>query len=267
MGLIFAEKSKRRVSIENAIEIVNAVREFGERTDRIVIDVDGDDGGDGGEERRLRGVSAVSILVARARALEVAASRIPLVVGVFQNQSRDYINDVVNACGLDMVQLHGSEGMAAANRKNYGVPAIRVVDIELGDDDIVDDGGNERTDMSSSSPPTSSDIALAILGKVTSDPFAILLDTSIKGDTRGGGGTGQTFDWTIAESMQNLGLPVMIAGGLTPDNVADAVGGVRPWGVDVAGGTEAGPGIKDHDKVRRFVCEARRAAVEANKGF
>ncbi|KAL3815312.1 hypothetical protein ACHAXA_006814 [Cyclostephanos tholiformis] len=261
IGLIFAEKSKRRVSIDIAIEIVNAVRGFGERNDRIPLLVEGDFVG-GGEERRFRGVSALSTLVARARALEVTASRIPLVVGVFQNQPQDYVKYVVDVCGLDMVQLHGNEGMEAANRKHYGVPALRVVDIELGD---VDDGGNGRAGSSSSS--SSSDIASAILGRVTSDPFAILLDTSIKGDPRGGGGTGQTFDWRIAESMQNLGLPVMVAGGLTPENVADAVGGVRPWGVDVAGGVEVGPGIKDHDKVRRFLCEARRVAVEANKGF
>ena len=99
------------------------------------------------------------------------------------------------------------------------------------------------------------------------DPFTILLDTLIKGDSRGDGGTGVAFDWTIAESIQNMGLPVIVAGGLTPDNVADAVMRVRPWGVDVAGGVEASAGVKDHDKVRRFVGGARTGAVEADKGF
>ena len=75
------------------------------------------------------------------------------------------------------------------------------------------------------------------------------------------------FDWTIAESIQNMGLPVIIAGGLKPDNVGEAVGGVRPWGVDVAGGVEVRPGVKDHDRARRFVIGARTAAAEAYKGF
>merc|ERR1719416_73080 len=143
--------------------------------------------------------------------------------------------------------------MEAANSKNFGVPAMRVVDIELGNDD-----------RGQKSPSAT---ASAILKKVTSDPVAILLDTSIKGDKRGGGGTGKTFDWTIAESIQSMGLPVIIAGGLTPENIGEAVGKVRPWGVDVAGGVEASPGVKDHQKVQKFVCGAKGAAVEASKGF
>ena len=111
------------------------------------------------------------------------------------------------------------------------------------------------------------DTAAAILSKVTSDPIAILLDTSIKGDKHGGGGTGKTFDWTIAESIQNMGLPVIIAGGLTPDNIGEAVGNVRPFGIDVAGGVEAGPGVKDLDKLQKFIGGAKKAAVEASKGF
>ena len=137
------------------------------------------------------------------------------------------------------------------------------MDIELGTDDDRDRRGGEEGVARSSS----SKIAAAILGRLTSDPFAILLDTSIRGDSRGGGGTGVAFDWTIAESIQNMGLPVIVAGGLTPDNVADAVMRVRPWGVDVAGGVEARAGVKDHDKVRRFVGGARTGAAEADKGF
>ena len=184
------------------------------------------------------------------RTLEQITSRRPIVVGIFQNQSVDFIMNIVNECGLDMIQLHGNEGMEASNSKNYGVPVIRVVDIELG-------GGVEFDDDKRLS---SAEIASTILGKVTADPYAILLDTS-------GGGTGLTFDWTIAESLQNMGLPVIVAGGLTPDNIGMVVGGARPWGVDVAGGVEAGPGMKDCDKVRKFVVEARSAAVEADKGY
>ena len=114
---------------------------------------------------------------------------------------------------------------------------------------------------------STSDKASAIFNRVTSDPIAILLDTSIKGDSSGGG-TGMTFDWTIAESIQNMGLPVIIAGGLTPENISSAVRNVRPWGVDVSGGVESAyPGIKDRVKVEQFVCDAKVAATEADKGF
>eukprot|EP00579_Thalassiosira_antarctica_P005664 CAMPEP_0201880294 /NCGR_PEP_ID=MMETSP0902-20130614/10918_1 /ASSEMBLY_ACC=CAM_ASM_000551 /TAXON_ID=420261 /ORGANISM="Thalassiosira antarctica, Strain CCMP982" /LENGTH=629 /DNA_ID=CAMNT_0048408279 /DNA_START=89 /DNA_END=1978 /DNA_ORIENTATION=- len=239
IGIIFAEKSKRKVSIDQAKEIVNAVRKFGERSDRVNVD------------NVNPNSSPVSTLVAKCQALERASLR-PLVVGVFQNHPLEVVKEIVEKCGLDMVQLHGSEGMEAANSNNFGVPALRVVDIELGSD---------------GEPKSSSDIASIILKKVTSDPIAILLDTSIKGDKQGGGGTGKTFDWSIAESLQNMGLPVIIAGGLTPENIGEAVGNVRPWGVDVAGGVEASPGVKDHDKVQKFVGGAKKAAVEASKGF
>ena len=105
-----------------------------------------------------------------------------------------------------------------------------------------------------------------LIESLTSDPVAILLDTAIKG-VSDGGGTGVTFDWSIAEKVQNAGLPVIIAGGLTPENIEDAVSSTRPWGIDVAGGTEAGPGKKDHDKVKKFIGGARKAAIESSKGF
>ena len=243
LGVIFAEKSKRKVNVDGARKIVDAVRKFGERSDRVTIDIESTGGGGGG--------SALSSLVSKSMALE-QASRRPLVVGVFQNQSLEYVKQMVDECGLDMVQLHGQEGMEAANSMNFGVPALRVVDIEY---------SSKREDQREGSK-----IAINILNKVTSDPLAILLDTSIKG-AKEGGGTGVIFDWAIAKSLQSMGLPVIIAGGLTPDNVDDAVSSVRPWGIDVAGGVEASAGKKDLEKVVKFVSSARIAAVEANKGF
>jgi phosphoribosylanthranilate isomerase len=236
IGVIFVPKSKRCVTPEQAKSVVDTVRDFGERTSRMTLS---------GSEQE----SPLNQLVDNARALE-DASRRPMVVGVFQNQSPEFIREMVEECGLDLVQLHGSEGMEAANEEQCGVPAIRVVDIET------DPGTGKAVENA----------AEQLLDAITTDPVAILLDTSIKG-ANAGGGTGVTFDWGIAEKVQNAGLPVIIAGGLTPDNIEDAVTSTRPWGVDVSSGTEAGPGKKDHDKVQQFVSGARKAAIEASKGF
>jgi phosphoribosylanthranilate isomerase len=85
---------------------------------------------------------------------------------------------------------------------------------------------------------------------------ALLLDTWKAGSH---GGTGAVFDWDVAREVVELGKPVILAGGLTPDNVAEAVRRVRPFAVDVAGGVEASPGKKDHDKLRRFIRNAKEA--------
>jgi phosphoribosylanthranilate isomerase len=73
------------------------------------------------------------------------------------------------------------------------------------------------------------------------------------------GGTGRTGDWAIAARLVTTMTGLMLAGGLNPDNVAEAVRTVRPFAVDVAGGVEAGPGIKDHERVRAFITNAKSA--------
>lgn len=237
IGTIFVPKSKRCVSAEQGKAVVDAVRVFGERTARTAV-------------KTTSAGSPVSQMVSNARILEEASKR-PLVVGVFQNQSPEFIREMVETCGLDLVQLHGSEGMEAANPDLCGgVPAIRVVDIEV----------DAETGKASESAVET------ILASITKDPLAILLDTSIKGQ-RAGGGTGVTFDHTIAEKIQNAGIPVIIAGGLSPENAPESVLATRPWGVDVSSGVEASPGTKDHDKVVRFLEGVRSAAIEASKGF
>jgi indole-3-glycerol phosphate synthase/phosphoribosylanthranilate isomerase len=240
IGVIFAPKSKRCVTDDQAKAVVDAVRTFGERSDRLSFPA---------FALETKNISPLQSLVRKARALEEIGRR-PLVVGVFQNQSHEFIRERVEKCGLDMIQLHGTEGMAAANISKCGVPALRVVDIET------------NSDGSGTSPGAVD----KLLGDITTDPLAILLDTSIKG-SKEGGGTGVTFDWGIAEKLQNNGLPVIIAGGLKPTNVKDAVMGSRPWGIDVSSGVEASPGKKDHEAVKLFVKGARDAAVEASKGF
>ena len=179
-----------------------------------------------------RGSSVISNAIPKLFYQLEEIARRPLVVGVFQNQSHEFIQEMVEARGLDMMQLHGKEGMEAASISKCGVLAIRVVDIETNSD-------------GTGTAPGAVD---KLLGDITTDPLAILLDTSIKGNKEGGG-TGVTFDWSIAEKLQNNGLPVIIAGGLKPTNVKDAVMGTRPWGIDVSSGVEASPGKKDHEAV------------------
>jgi phosphoribosylanthranilate isomerase len=77
------------------------------------------------------------------------------------------------------------------------------------------------------------------------------------------GGTGVTADWSAAAALARR-VPVMLAGGLTPDNVAVAIASVSPRGVDVAGGVEESPGRKSHEKIRRFIEAARKAALQAD---
>jgi len=237
IGTIFVPKSKRCVSAEQGKAVADAVRSFGERTARTAV-------------KTPSAGSPVSQMVSNARLLEEASKR-PLVVGVFQNQSPEFIQEMVETCGLDLVQLHGSEGMEATSPDLCGgVPAIRVVDIEV----------DPETGKASETAVET------ILASLTKDPLAILLDTSIKGQQTGGG-TGVTFDHTIAEKIQNAGVPVIIAGGLSPENAPESVLATRPWGVDVSSGVEACPGTKDHSKVKKFLEGVRSAAIEASKGF
>ncbi|GKY96877.1 hypothetical protein MPSEU_000646800 [Mayamaea pseudoterrestris] len=240
IGVIFAENSPRRVTREQAAAIVKAVLWFGERDHSINWD-----------NLPNKASTALPHLVQCSEWLIDSTRRKPVVVGVFQNQSSSVIRDTVAECGLDLVQLHGKEGMAAANTKECGAPAIRVVDISV----------DPETGKSSADYAVDS-----ILNSATTDPVAILLDTSIKGQ-KNGGGTGLAFDWTIAQRLQDCGLPVIIAGGLHAESVVGCVQTIRPFGVDVSSGVEESPGRKDHDKVKSFVHGARTAAVEANKGF
>jgi phosphoribosylanthranilate isomerase len=89
--------------------------------------------------------------------------------------------------------------------------------------------------------------SLAEIGRYRATAY--LLDAYIPGQP---GGTGHSFDWTLAVQAKGYG-PVILAGGLTPDNVLQAVRTIQPWGVDVSSGVEAAPGRKDPDKVRRFI--------------
>ena len=161
-----------------------------------------------------------------ATAAALAATRPPLgaVVGVFVNASPEDIRAKVGACGLTAVQLHGDEPPEACS--GYGVPVIKALRVR----------GPE-------------DVARAREYVGVGDVAGLLLDGAAPG--YGGGGVG--FDWSLVAQLTGCGVPVLVAGGLKPSNVAEAVRATRPYGVDVASGVESAPGIKDLDAVRAFV--------------
>ncbi len=140
-------------------------------------------------------------------------------VGVFVNASPQEIREVMDLAGLDVVQLHGDEPQEECSLFPRVIKAFRVRELS----DI------ERLKGYSVS--------------------AYLLDAY---DPEVPGGTGQTFNWDIAVEAKKYG-PIILAGGLTPENVADAVSRVRPYAVDVSSGVEAQKGKKDHEKMRLFI--------------
>ena len=157
---------------------------------------------------------------------EIIAKLPPLVdtVGVFVNESAERLNKIADYCGLDLVQLHGEESPAFCRKIHRRViKAFRVKDLQ----------------------------SIKQLEKFPVSGF--LLDT-FSDDFHGG--TGKTFDWNLAIPAKEMG-PVILAGGLTPRNILQAVRQVRPYGVDVCSGVEKSPGIKDLEKVRAFLKNIR----------
>ena len=157
---------------------------------------------------------------------EIITKLPPLVdtVGVFVNESAERVNKIADYCGLDLVQLHGEESPAFCRKiRRRVIKAFRVKDLQ----------------------------SIKQLEKFPVSGF--LLDT-FSDDLHGG--TGKTFDWNLALPAKKMG-PVILAGGLTPRNILQAVRQVRPYGVDVCSGVEKSPGIKDLEKVRAFLKNIR----------
>ena len=144
-----------------------------------------------------------------------------LMVGVFVDTPPEQVNDIVGMTGLHVAQLHGEEAPEACAQ------------IEGAKWKVVHPGKPDMLPMDAYSVD------------------AFLLDSYSK---HAPGGTGKVFDWNLArELMEFAPAPVLLAGGLTPENVQDAIAAVRPWGVDVISGVESEPGKKDMDKVKRFI--------------
>jgi phosphoribosylanthranilate isomerase len=146
-------------------------------------------------------------------------------VGVFVDADPEKVREVAGHCLLDYVQLHGHEGPGTVE-KLAGLRVIKAIRVRTEDD-------------------------LRELDKYAVEAF--LLDAYVKGTP---GGTGETFDWEIARQASSRAR-VILAGGLTPDNVAAAVRAGRPYAVDVAGGVEEEPGRKSRNLVARFIVAAK----------
>jgi phosphoribosylanthranilate isomerase len=172
--------------------------------------------------------------VSAAQGRRITASLPPFVarVGVFVDETRERIAEVAAAAALDTIQLHGSEPPGFA--QSFSLPVLKTVRVR--------DAGS-----------------LAVLDDYQVSAF--LLDSY---DPDRPGGTGRVFDWGLAASAASR-YRVILSGGLRPENVAQALDQVRPYGVDVSSGVES-EGAKDHGKIREFVgrvreWEARQRAV------
>ena len=155
-----------------------------------------------------------------------------LTIGVFRNERPERVIEVVNRCGLGGAQLHGGETPDEVASVRRRVPFV-IRALPAGDKRLTEEGA--------------------------AGADAVLVDSPQPG-------SGTVFDWSLAEGAPD-GVRLILAGGLNPDNIGDAIRKVRPWGVDTSSGVEASPGKKDATLVRRFVAEARRAAKELEEGW
>jgi len=169
-------------------------------------------------EKSLRYVSLES-------AGTIAQSLPPFVtiVGLFMNDTAEMVQKTLKSVPLTLLQFHGDETPEFCEQ--FDMPYIKVL------------GMNEQSDI-------------AAFAKKYPKAKAILLDNEK------GGGTGKSFDWSLVP--QNLPVPVILAGGLNPENVASAVETVKPYAVDVSSGVESETAVKDHKKIEQFIKEVQR---------
>ena len=168
--------------------------------------------------------------LSRAAAANIIRELPPFVarVGVFVDASEEFVRQTAAECGLDTLQFHGDEPPEFCRKFSLKIiKAFRVRNAE------------------------------SLLPLPDYETDAWLLDSFVPEKS---GGTGATFNWDLAAEVKKLGRPLILAGGLTPENVAQAVRKVRPYAVDISSGVESSPGCKDHSKVRQFVQAAKEAA-------
>jgi phosphoribosylanthranilate isomerase len=215
IGLVFAERSSRRVTIHQARSIISALPV------PETVAVPAEDSDEAAPMRWFE--SSARYLQDRLR------RKRPLVVGVFADQTSTIVNAIADRVGLDLVQLHGSEPWeeALAIRR----PVIKAVRIGPQSD------------------------AAGVLEQIEVGTASLcLLDTEVPERL---GGTGQQFDWRVAAELATE-MPIVLAGGLTPDNVREAIETVHPWAVDVSSGVEQ-DGVKQAELIDSFVDSVRLA--------
>ena len=220
IGIMFAQ-SRRRVTPQQCHEIVTAIQELRGTSEPARFE-----GPQRGE------VAGASWFGAWNEAIDDALERWrPLIAGVFADQQATGVNELAATAGLDLVQLSGAED--ADYIAAMTPPVLKAVHV---------------------APETSAEDVLE--AAAPGGAAVIMLDTA---SAEARGGTGQTFDWTGAAEVAER-LPIMLAGGLTPENVAEAVATVEPWAVDVSSGVET-DGAKDVEKIRAFIRAAKGAGV------
>jgi phosphoribosylanthranilate isomerase len=163
------------------------------------------------------------------RAAKIIAGLPPFIarVGVFVDAAEEFIQRAINKCGLDTLQFHGQEPPEFCRK--FGLRTIKAFRIQNAD---------------------------SLIPLPSYQTEAWLLDSYRTGKP---GGTGAKFSWDLAIAAKNLGRPIILAGGLTPENVAQAVQQVRPYAVDVSSGVESAPGRKDPQLMHDFIAAAKRA--------
>ena len=182
--------------------------------------------------RRIKADAAKAIV----EGVRDSGGPVPRIVGLFADQLLDEVNAIVEYVGLDVAQLCGKESVEYAGQVSCDV--IKVVHVAESATAADDAGTGERVKDFSG------------VGHL------VTLDRYVEGIQ---GGTGKGFDRDVAASLSKANLPFLLAGGLTPENVAEAITTVNPWGVDVSSGVET-DGNKDHAKILEFLKNARAAA-------
>jgi phosphoribosylanthranilate isomerase len=155
-------------------------------------------------------------------------------VGVFVNPAEELVQRAIGECGLNLLQFHGDEPPEFCTQ--FGLMSMKAFRVR--DAGSLEGLAKYRTDA-------------WLLDAYASDLF---------------GGTGEKFNWNLAIEAQKIGKPVFLAGGLTPENVAEAIRQVQPFGVDVSSGVESSPGRKDHVKVRAFIKAAKFSVLSGVQG-
>lgn len=223
IGLVFAEHSPRRVTVEQARRLAALLPRPAEPP-LVALPLPA------GHTSALwfeRCAAATESLIERRR---------PLLVGVFADQPASLVNSIADAVGLDFVQLSGHERWEDCLLIRR--PVIKTERVAFGD------------------------MAVEVLARVEAGTASlVLLDTAVAGRL---GGTGQRFDWSVGRRVAEA-LPILLAGGLTPANVGEAIRQVRPWGVDVSSGVET-DGVKDPDKIRAFLAAVREGDASSVGG-